>query len=532
MDASYLLGIDAGTTVIKATLFDVDGRELAGAAHPASLLSPRPGWAEADMDATWQGVVATVRMVLSQQPEAADHIAAIGLTGQGDGTWLVDADLRPVRPAILWCDGRTAPFVEESHRSGLSAAIFEITGTAFNTCNQAGHLRWLQEHEPGTLQATSYVLRAKDWLFLCMTGVASSDETDASHTYFSVHQRGYDERIFDLLGIRAWQQPIRLLPPARPSAANCAELLTKAAAELGLRAGTPVVAGPFDVAASALGVGVVSPGDACSVLGTAGVHQVVTDAPVMEPANIGYNMCHAPVGRWMRLLPTMTNTQNLQWFAREFCVPERAAAEAEKTNLWEQLEAAASRVPLGSHGVIYHPYIDAAGERAPFVSPHARAQFSGLSAQHGRDVMLRAVYEGVVLSALDCYTTMNVPISELRPAGGGARSPLWSQMLADALGCPVLIVEGSEYGAKGAIINAGVAVGIYPSYEEGIARTVRVARRYLPDPARRPDYLLLLELYRAIRDAMIPVWAQRTALLQRLEQKVEDYRYGDEAIMR
>jgi erythritol kinase (D-erythritol 1-phosphate-forming) len=524
MDASYLLGIDAGTTLIKATLFNLDGRELAVAAHPSSLLNPRPGWAEADAEAVWQSVIASVRAVLSQQPDAAAHIAAIGLTGQGDGTWLVDADLRPVRPAILWSDGRTGPLVEESHRSGLSTAIFAITGTAFNTGNQAGHLRWLQEHEPESLRATAHVLRAKDWLFLCMTGVASTDETDASHTYFSVHHRLYDERILDLLGIRDW---LPMLPPVRSAAANCAELSPGAAAALGLRTGTPVVAGPFDVAASALGVGVVFPGDACSVLGTAGVHQVVTDAPVMEPANIGYNMCHAPAGRLMRLLPTMTNTQNLQWFAREFCAAERTAVEEGKTNLWDALETAASRVSLGSHGVIYHPYIDAAGERAPFVSPHARAQFSGLSAQHGRDVMLRAVYEGVVLSALDCYTTMNVPISELRPAGGGSRSPLWSQMLADALGCPVVIVEGTEYGAKGAIINAGVAVEIYPSYEEGIARTVRVARRYTPDPARRPDYLLLLELYRAIRDAMIPVWAQRTALLQRLGQKMEDYRYGD-----
>ena len=130
---------------------------------------------------------------------------------------------------------------------------------------------------------------------------------------------------------------------------------------------------------------------------------------------------------------------------------------------------------------IYHPYLDPAGERAPFICPDARAQFSGLSAHHSRDVLLRAVYEGVALSVVDCYQFMGVPVTELRLAGGGARSPLWAQMLADALGCPVTVAEGSEYGAKGAIITAGIAVGVYASYADGVARTVRRARQYLPD---------------------------------------------------
>ena len=238
-----------------------------------------------------------------------------------------------------------------------------------------------------------------------MTGEVSTDETDASHTFFSVHARAYDERVFDLLGITAWR---RTIPVARPSAANIGVLLPAVAAEMGLPAHTPVAAGPFDVCASALGVGVLAPGDACSVLGTAGVHQVVVDAPVLEPVNIGYNMCHAPAHRLLRLLPTMTSTPNLQWFVREFYAPELAEAERTGANIWDILEGTARRVPLGAQGVLYHPYIDAAGERAPFVSPHARAQFTGLSAHHSRDVMLRAVYEGVVLSVLDCYDTMAV----------------------------------------------------------------------------------------------------------------------------
>lgn len=515
MGASFLLGIDAGTTVIKSTLFALDGREVAGAAHDSSLLARRPGWAEADMNVVWRAVVATVQQALRQAAVTPEDVLAVGVTGQGDGTWLVDDVGRPVRPAILWSDGRTAALVQEVHRSGLSAEVFQITGTALNTCNQGLHLRWLQENEPDTVAHTAAVLRAKDWIFLKLTGVVSTDETDASHTFFSIHNRRYDDRIFPLLGIEQWRSKI---PPAPPPAQHLAPLLPAIASELGLRSSTPVTAGPFDVAASALGAGAIDPGDACSVMGTAGVHQIVTDHPVMEPANLGYNMCYVPADGLMRLLPTMTSTPNLQWFVREFCAAERDAAAANGTNVWDELEQLAGSVPVGSYGVMYHPYIDPAGERAPFVCSAARAQFTGLSIQHSRDVLLRAVYEGVALSVLDCYRTMGVPVAELRLAGGGARSPLWAQILADALGCPVVVADGQEYGAKGAIINAGVAVGVYSSYTDGVARTVRAARRFAPDAARGDDYALLLQVYRSVRDAMLPVWEQRAQLLYRFSE--------------
>jgi len=517
MAASFLLGIDAGTTVIKSTLFTLDGREVAGAAYDSSLLVPRPGWAEADMDVVWQAVVATVQGALRLANVPPEAVLAVGVTGQGDGTWLVDDRGRPVRPAILWSDGRTAAFVQDAYRSGLSAEIFQITGTALNTCNQGFHLRWLQENEPAALANTAAVLRAKDWIFLKLTGVVSTDETDASHTFFSIYARRYDERIFGLLGIESWRSKI---PPAPPPVQHLAALLPAVAAELGLRPGTPITAGPFDVAASALGAGAIVAGDACCVMGTAGINQVIADRPVMEPANLGYNICYVPQGNYLRLLPTMTNTPNLQWFVREFFAAERGAAEANGNNVWDELERHAGTIPLGSYGVMYHPYIDPAGERSPFVCSSARAQFTGLSIQHGRHVMLRAVYEGIALSLLDCYDTMGVPVAELRLAGGGARSRLWAQILADALGCRVVVAEGQEYGAKGAVINAGVAAGVYASYADGAARTVRAASHFAPDPARREDYAILLQVYRSVRDAMLPVWEQRAQLLQRFTESI------------
>lgn len=510
MNDSFLLGIDAGTTVIKSTLFDLAGREIAGAAHDSSFLTPQPGWAESDMATVWRAVVITVRQTVARADIAPEQIVAVGVTGQGDGTWLVDSAGAPVRPAILWSDGRTAELVAKFWQSGVGRAIFEITGTALNTCNQAIHLRWLQEHEPETLARTAAVLRAKDWIFLCMTGVVSTDATDASHTYFSVHSQAFDERVLALLGVERWAHAIPAAPRPRDQKAP---LLDAVARELGLRPGVPVVAGPFDVAASALGVGAAFPGDACSVLGTAGVHQLMVDRPALEPADIGYNMLHAPEGVMIRLLPTMTSTQNLQWFAREFYASEWADAQKRGGNIWDALEQIALQEPPGARGVIYHPYLDPAGERAPFINSAARAQFSGVSAYHTRATLLRAVYEGVVLSVLDCYDTMGAPVTSLRLAGGGARSPLWAQMLADALDAPVIVAEGTEYGARGAVMNAAVATGVYTSYAEAVARMVRPARTFEPTPGNRARYQTLLQIYRAERQAMLEVWELRKHLL-------------------
>lgn len=508
--ATYLLGIDAGTSVVKSIVFDLDGRELAGASRESELLHPAPTWVEQDMLAVWHAVVETAREAVDKAGCAAGEIAAIGITGQGDGTWLVDDHAQPVRDAILWMDGRTGDIVREAYREGLSDAVFAITGTALNTSNQVLHLRWLAEHEPQCIAHARAALRAKDWVFLSMTGVCSTDESDASHTYFSTTERSYSRQLIELLGVGHLR---RLLPETHAASANIAPLLPEIAGQLSLVPGTPVASGPFDVAATDLGTGVLQPGDACTILGTAGIHQMVIDEPVCEPFNTGYTMCHAPAGRLVRLLPTMTGTLNLQWFVEEFYAPELAAAASEARDFWAWCESEAQTIRVGCDGVMYHPYIDPAGERSPFVRTDARAQFTGVSVHHTRASFLRSVYEGVVLSAMDCYDCLGTQVRKLKLAGGGARSPFWTQMFADALGCEVELVEGSEYGARGAAMNAGVAVGLYRDYEEAVMRCVRPARSFSPNPDRTAQYRSLLSLYRHTYEALFPVWEERQAWL-------------------
>lgn len=502
--STYLLGIDAGTSLIKSVIFDLDGHELITASRETTLLHPDPVSTEQDMHEVWAAVQATAKEAI-QKFGKPEQIAAIGITGQGDGTWLIDANHQPVRPAILWLDGRTADFVRQGQQSGLSDQLFRITGTALNTSNQAAQLRWLLDHEPQSLNRAHAALRAKDWIFLNFTGLITTDETDASHTYFATNARRIDDRVLELFELSSYTH---LLPEVKSPSQNVGKLLPAVAAGLGLPAGLPVVGGPFDVVASDLGVGMLTTGDACTILGTAGIHQLVLDGALQ--GDMGYTMCHAPADRLLRLLPTMTGTLNLQWFVDQFFSHEQAAAKHDNRNFWDELEAIAATIPPGCDGVMYHPYIDPAGERAPFVRPEARAQFTGLSARHSRAHLLRAVYEGVVLSAMDCYDQLGVPVTALKLAGGGARSKLWCQLFADALGCEVQVTEGSEFGAKGAAINAGVAIGLYPNYEVAVHQTVRPARSYQPDGEKVEFYRKWLRIYRETYQAMFPIWKKRT----------------------
>jgi erythritol kinase (D-erythritol 1-phosphate-forming) len=511
MTADFIVGVDVGTSVIKSVIFDMAGRERWTASAKSEVLTPAPGWAEQDMEAVWQTVKRTVAQVMAQSQLTGTDIAAVGITGQGDGTWLIGHDGQPARRAIIWLDGRSGEMITRWLAEGLSRRIFAITGTGPNTANQSGQLCWLATHEPETLARCQAAVHAKDWIFFRMTGRVSSDESDVSHTFFDVRRRSYSDQVIDLFGLGQWRH---LLPPTDTAYGNKALLLRSAADELGLAASTPVVAGPFDVAAAALGVGALDAGDACSIIGTAGIHQMVLDRPVTDPADIGYTLCYAPRDRWLRLLPTMTGTLSLDWFIEHFCQADVLDARQQGQDIHGWLEERVRTIPVGSAGVIYHPFISPGGERAPFVKPTARAQFFGLSMNHTRYHLLRAVYEGVALAMRNCYAHMPAEVSAVRLAGGGSRSAFWVQMLADVMGKTMRLFEGVEFGARGAAMNAAVAVGLFADYRQAVAAMVRPADEYLPDPERTARYAEIYRVFEHLYRAMWDAWDEMAAIAQ------------------
>lgn len=500
----YLIGIDAGTSVVKCVLYDTAGRQLARAAANTAVARPRPGWCEQDMETLARQVEATLADLVARAPEAARHTKAIGISAQGDGTWLVGADGRPVRPALLWLDARAAPVVRRWQTDGTADRLFALTWTAPCVSLQHAQLRWLQEHEPDTLRRTRAVLHAGDWLFYRLTGVLSSERSQVGHTYFLRSTEAFSTDTLAAAGIEVWGDRI---PPVRDAFTEPGRLLAEVAERTGLPPGTPVVGPLFDVCASAVGLGALGDGDVCTILGSAAIHEMTLAAPSPQPEGIGYNIVMGPPGRWIRMLSSMAGTLNVDWFLREIGLPE----PAQDGRIFAAAEEAVRSTPPGAGGLIYLPFIDPAGERSPFANAAARAAWFGLHSGLGRRHMLRALYEGVAFAARDCYEHMPKPFSEVRAAGGGAKSPAWLQILADVTGKAVTVFANEECGALGAALMAGTVSGLYRSLEEAVAVAVHPARRVEPDPRRAAHYDELFGMYKALLAALLPLWEEAEA---------------------
>lgn len=505
---SCLIGIDAGTSVIKAVAFDRRGRELLAHEVALPLHQPHPLWAEQNMEKLWQCVRTALGVVARKIVRRGVGIAGVGLTSTGDGTFLMDAHGKSVRNGILWCDGRAAKIVERLHATKVAEAAFPICGTSVFTGSQAAQLLWLREHEPDTLRRAATIFHAKDWLFYKLTGVISSDETDESLTMLRMATRQYDAELFRIFGIA---DLFDKFPNVLPSEENVAPVLPQIARELGLPSDTIIGSGPMDVAACALGSGATEHGQASTILGTAGIHQVIMDHPILEPKMVGMTLCHGVKGRWLRMLAAMTATPNLEWFLRELAPDLTAKASGDK--LYAGLEKLVRKIPAGADGVIFQPYLFPGGERGPFVKPTARASFTGLSLNHTRAHLLRAVYEGVAYAMLDCYKHMPIAPRSILLSGGGAQSPLWCQIIADCLGTPVSVPSGSQFGAMGAALNVGVATGVFKSPQAAVRQCVTTARSYQPDRANTKRYAQFYDVYRQTTALQMDLWDQKRRIL-------------------
>ena len=511
-DDSYLLGIDVGTTVSKSVVFDLDGHEVAVARYQTTVQHPIPASSEADMQDIWGAVRSTIREIITQHGVPPKAIQAIGVSATVAGVWLLNEDKQPFRNAILWNDGRAASILAAWEADGNIKKIFNISGNAIFPGMTLPTLRWLVENEPETLRTARYLVCGKDWVRFNLTGEIHTDEGDLSQMPCDIRTRGYSDELFRLCGI---QEVVRLFPPVASSGEVIGHVTAKAAEETGLFEGTPVVVGLGDVQASMVGAGATRTGDACSIVGTSCLNNVVLDQAAFEPPGIGFEFLMLG-NRWLRSLTNTAGTLNLEWFLNNLAAEERIEAKKRGVSVYQIMEEEAASVPIGSGGVIYHPYINTSGVGAPFMNAAARAQFFGIEVDHERRHMLRAVYEGLALAMSELYNLVPVKISEVLVTGGGARSPFWCQMFADCTGRKMLVPEGSEFGAKGDAILAGIGIGKYKDLEDARKRTFRLARVYEPDPKKTEKYAKIYELYRNIYMDMQDHWWHRHKLLKEL----------------
>jgi xylulokinase len=466
--ARFFLGIDVSTTGAKALLIDERGHVAASATTALTLQTPKPLWSEQDPHEWWKGTAASVRKALVDAGAKGEDVAAVGLTGQMHGLVLLDAERRVLRPAILWNDQRTsAECVEIEERVGRRELIREVGNVAL-TGFTAPKILWVRNHEPEIYAKAKLVLLPKDYVRLRLTGEAAMDKADGSGTIlFDLKARAWSELV-----LRKLEIPSSWLPPTFEGPETTGTVTAEAAAETGLRAGTPVMAGGGDQAAGAVGAGAVRPGVVSLTLGTSGVVFATTDAPLVEPEGRLHAFCHAVPGRWHFMGVTLSAAGSLQWY-RDTLAPHASFAD---------LVAEAEQAPPGSEGLLFLPYLS--GERTPYPDPLARGSFVGLTLRHKRAHMTRAVLEGVAFSMRDCFSLLQGAglgaVKEVRIAGGGAKGPLWRKIVASALGLPMITVNSTEGAAYGAALLGGVGAGAWPSVEAACDATIAVTGRDEP----------------------------------------------------
>lgn len=506
--ADILIGIDSGTSVIKAVAFDLAGRQLASASVPNTYWTGADGTATQSLAQTWADCARSLRDLSAKVPDLARRTAAVSVTAQGDGTWLAGKGNQPVGDAWLWLDARAAPTVERLAASALNRARFEATGTGLNTCQQGSQMAHMDRFAPELLNGAEVALHCKDWLYLNLTGVRATDPSEASFTFGNFRTRQYDDTVIEALGLTHRRA---LLPEIIDGTEVTHPLTAAAAAETGLLAGTPVSLAYVDMAMTAFGAGVyTAQPSACSIVGSTGVHLRSTGVAGvhLNPEGTGYVIA-LPVPCVVTQVQTnMAATLNIDWALRMAAdLMSDLGKPTKHADLVPMIEGWLASARPGA--LIYHPYISEAGERGPFVNAHARADFIGLSSQTRFADLVRGVVEGLGMAMRDCYAAMGTMPDELRLTGGAARSRGLRQILSAAVNAPVRVSAREEAGAAAAAMMAAVAVGVYPDMEACVAEWVTplLGEAEAPDQSLRATYDRLYPNYRQAREALPPIWA-------------------------
>ena len=509
-DPDVIIALDAGTTTLKAVAFTAAGEELAGCSVANLLAYGADGAVEQDMEQTWGSCLALVHQLLDGRADLRGRTAALAVTGQGDGTWLIDDAGTPVGPALTWLDGRAAETIRALSPATIGA-IEAITGTALTPSLQSVQLGWLQRHQPERLARSAAALHCKDWLHFRLTGLVASDLTETMFTYGDVTTGTLGGRVADLLGI---PETKRLIPAMRRPLRDRAALADAVARDLSLPVGLPVVLAPIDVVCSALGAGAIdSTGlHACSIFGSAGVHlRLEPGAPVVSAPVAGYTT-HLDSGALsVRYLSNMAASLNLDWLD-ELVTQAAALFDGDGAVQKSRTARMAALDRLATTGraatLLYFPYLSPGGERAPFVNPDARAQFVGLRRDHKLADLVVAIYEGIAFAAKDCHLRLGRP-PEIRLSGGLARSERFRQILTDVLGVPTRHCLCNEAGAAGAAMVAAVNLGLIDTLAHAGDAWIgsRLTPPRLPDPKRSGTYDTMFEIYRTVATASMPAWS-------------------------
>ena len=490
MSDKLFIGVDVGTTAVKAAAFTTAGQQVAYANQGLTVLRDHDGWSELSMEDVWQATRACLQDVLGRVK--ADVVQSIGVCGQGDGLWMLDADHQPVRNAILWNDARASGYVQAWASGGTSDAISRYCRTAIWPGASGAALRWVYENERDAFDRAAHFLCAKDWIVWKLTGTIGTDLSDGTIPFMDLETGDYAPQVFEALGLPDLR---RKLPKAEPATTLAGAL----SADLGCPS-VPVARGSSDVTAMMTGLGITGPGDMCLILGTTAVLTYVTEPePFTEPP-MGATLHHPFNDNWIRGLAPQSGASAFDWFA---ALHPNSFGGDDAADIAAKINAAAQDVPPGANGVLFLPFLT--GERAPFVAPDAAASFHGMRASSTKADLARAVMEGTALSLRHClHDSGAIAPERVVLTGGGARNTLWCQIVADVLGLTILANEAEDHGLWGAAIYGGAAAGEIDPVSVKRDEDFAV---FDPDTEANETYTALYETYLKAIEASRTIWA-------------------------
>ena len=496
-----LLGIDFGTGGCKVTAIRLDGAFAGEASEEYPTEHAHPGWSEQD-PADWYTAMCCALKKLQQNGIDLKRVLSISFDGSTHNAVLLDSQMKPLRKTIMWTDQRS---VEECRflRGNYGEKIFQIAYQQATPTWTLPQLFWLQKHEPEVLKKTEKILFVKDYVRYLVTGIAVTDYIEAQGTlFFDMQRMTWSEELAALAGLRKEQLP-ELIKPVDPAGV----VTKKAAAETGLPEGTPVICGTSDSAVEDYGAGAIEPGDCIVKLATAGNVNVMTAKPHPFATTLTYS--HVIEGMWYTVSATNAAALCQRWMRDTLCQNEIKEAQSLGTKAFALMDKMAEQSNPGANGVMFHPYLQ--GERSPYWDPNLRASFTGVSISSTKGDFIRALFEGVAYSLRDCYGTieeMGLPVKRIFLIGGGARGKLWSEIICNVFGVPVQIPVPGD-ASFGSALLAGTGAGVFSDCRDAVRKCLHVDREIQPEPALTEFYREEFKTYRAIHDALEPVYAKR-----------------------
>lgn len=490
--SGILLGIDIGTSACKAAAFSGDGTVLGQASRSYPVHYPKPGWAEQDPEEWWWAVCAAIRSLLEQGVDASE-IRGVGVGGQSWSAVAVDRHGSVLCSTPIWVDTRAQKICEEMKARFGEELLFHTSGNPIQPMYTMPKVLWYQENRPEVYRNADKILQSNSFIAFRLTGEMTQEPSQGyGWNCYDVARGAWNTELCRDLGVDP-----SLLPQIVPCHAVIGGVTAEAAEETGLRPGTFVVAGGLDAACGTLGAGVIRPGETQEQGGQAGGMSICMDACRMDPRLI--LGAHVVPERWLLQGGTVAGGAAVNWFEKEFCAEERAWAKEKGTSSLREMDAAAGKVPAGSEGLVFLPYL--AGERSPVWDVNAKGVFYGIDFSKTRAHFARAVMEGVAYSLrhnLEIAEQADAHAGTLRSMGGAANSGLWMQIKADVTGKDFAVPSADTATALGAAILAGVGTGEFSDFEDAVRRTVTIRRRFAPNPENAAAYSQGYAVYRGL----------------------------------